>query len=231
MTRMRQTIAKRLVVVYSMLFTLYKKSSSLLTINIYHCRFSECSLKDSQNTACMLTTFNEIDMSNIMNVRNKYKVDISSVFTPYCVDISLMFAIFSFARMNLQRSTKLRLASCLLSWRSAKIYACCLSWGVNFYDMFYIFFCSLWISLLRALLSNGYYIILYYYSSVISIFYFILWYLYFILFHFYLFLLFIYFIYFIYCIVFYLFYSNIILNYGMNIITNLTANIMLCIIP
>jgi len=43
MTRMRQTIAKR--------------------------------LKDSQNTACMLTTFNEIDMSNIMNIRNKYKDD------------------------------------------------------------------------------------------------------------------------------------------------------------
>ena len=43
MTRMRQTIAKR--------------------------------LKDAQNTAAMLTTFNEIDMSVLMDVRNKYKDD------------------------------------------------------------------------------------------------------------------------------------------------------------
>ena len=43
MSRMRQTIAKR--------------------------------LKDAQNTAAMLTTFNEIDMSVLMDVRNKYKDD------------------------------------------------------------------------------------------------------------------------------------------------------------
>lgn len=30
-------------------------------------------LKDSQNTAAMLTTFNEIDMNNIINLRTKYK--------------------------------------------------------------------------------------------------------------------------------------------------------------
>lgn len=30
-------------------------------------------LKESQNTAAMLTTFNEVDMSNIMRIRNKYK--------------------------------------------------------------------------------------------------------------------------------------------------------------
>jgi len=30
-------------------------------------------LKDSQNTAAMLTTFNEIDMHNLMEMRNKYK--------------------------------------------------------------------------------------------------------------------------------------------------------------
>jgi len=30
-------------------------------------------LKDSQNTAAMLTTFNEIDMSNIIAIRNRYK--------------------------------------------------------------------------------------------------------------------------------------------------------------
>ena len=30
-------------------------------------------LKDAQNTCAMLTTFNEIDMSNIMEMRNKYK--------------------------------------------------------------------------------------------------------------------------------------------------------------
>lgn len=32
-------------------------------------------LKDSQNTAALLTTFNEIDMTNIMGLRNKYKDD------------------------------------------------------------------------------------------------------------------------------------------------------------
>ena len=41
MTRLRQTIARR--------------------------------LKDAQNTAAMLTTFNDVDMSAIMNVRNHYK--------------------------------------------------------------------------------------------------------------------------------------------------------------
>ena len=41
MTRLRQTIARR--------------------------------LKDAQNTAAMLTTFNDVDMSAIMNVRNQYK--------------------------------------------------------------------------------------------------------------------------------------------------------------
>jgi len=30
-------------------------------------------LKESQNTAAMLTTFNEVDMTNIMQLRNKYK--------------------------------------------------------------------------------------------------------------------------------------------------------------
>jgi 2-oxoglutarate dehydrogenase E2 component (dihydrolipoamide succinyltransferase) len=43
MTRLRQTIAKR--------------------------------LKEAQNTAAMLTTYNEVDMSNVMAIRNKYKVD------------------------------------------------------------------------------------------------------------------------------------------------------------
>ena len=43
MTRLRQTIAKR--------------------------------LKEAQNTAAMLTTYNEVDMSSVMTIRNKYKVD------------------------------------------------------------------------------------------------------------------------------------------------------------
>ena len=30
-------------------------------------------LKDSQNTCALLTTFNEIDMSNVMDLRKKYK--------------------------------------------------------------------------------------------------------------------------------------------------------------
>ncbi len=32
-------------------------------------------LKDSQNTAAILTTFNEVDMTNVMELRNKYKDD------------------------------------------------------------------------------------------------------------------------------------------------------------
>ncbi|MDG2355343.1 MAG: 2-oxoglutarate dehydrogenase complex dihydrolipoyllysine-residue succinyltransferase [Paracoccaceae bacterium] len=43
MTRLRQTIAKR--------------------------------LKEAQNTAAMLTTYNEVDMSSVMEIRNKYKID------------------------------------------------------------------------------------------------------------------------------------------------------------
>ena len=43
MTRLRQTIAKR--------------------------------LKEAQNSAAMLTTYNEVDMSSVMTIRNKYKVD------------------------------------------------------------------------------------------------------------------------------------------------------------
>ena len=43
MTRLRQTIAKR--------------------------------LKEAQNTAAMLTTYNEVDMSSVMEMRNNYKVD------------------------------------------------------------------------------------------------------------------------------------------------------------
>ena len=43
MTRLRQTIAKR--------------------------------LKEAQNTAAMLTTYNEVDMSSVMKIRNKYKLD------------------------------------------------------------------------------------------------------------------------------------------------------------
>ncbi len=43
MTRLRQTIAKR--------------------------------LKEAQNTAAMLTTYNEVDMSSVIKIRNKYKLD------------------------------------------------------------------------------------------------------------------------------------------------------------
>ena len=31
-------------------------------------------LKDAQNTAAMLTTFQEVDMENLVNTRSKYKV-------------------------------------------------------------------------------------------------------------------------------------------------------------
>ena len=32
-------------------------------------------LKEAQNTAAMLTTFNEIDMTNVMSVRKKFQDD------------------------------------------------------------------------------------------------------------------------------------------------------------
>jgi len=32
-------------------------------------------LKESQNTYAMLTTFNEVDMKNLMDLRNEYKED------------------------------------------------------------------------------------------------------------------------------------------------------------
>ena len=55
MTRLRQTIAKR--------------------------------LKDSQNTAAMLTTYNEVDMTAVMDLRNEYK---DPFFKKHCVKLGFM---------------------------------------------------------------------------------------------------------------------------------------------
>ena len=68
MSRMRQTIAKR--------------------------------LKDAQNTAAMLTTFNEIDMSALMDVRNKYKDDF---FERTGVKLGFMSAFVKAATAALQK--------------------------------------------------------------------------------------------------------------------------------
>ncbi|KAJ1562245.1 2-oxoglutarate dehydrogenase complex E2 component [Cladochytrium tenue] len=46
-------------------------------------------LKESQNTAASLTTFNEVDMSNLMDFRNKYK---EAVFERYGVKLGFMSA-------------------------------------------------------------------------------------------------------------------------------------------
>ena len=51
-------------------------------------------LKESQNTAAFLTTFNEIDMSNIMEMRSKYK---ESVLKEHEVKLGFMSA---FARAS-----------------------------------------------------------------------------------------------------------------------------------
>ena len=48
------------------------RSESRMKMNRMRLRIAQ-RLKDSQNTAAMLTTFNEVDMSNIMAMRNKYK--------------------------------------------------------------------------------------------------------------------------------------------------------------
>ena len=63
-------------------------------------------LKSAQNTAAMLTTFNEIDMSGIMKMRKEYKVSLLSDFMR-----SLSCRICS------RRSTILDSASCPLSSR------------------------------------------------------------------------------------------------------------------
>ena len=52
--------------------TLNTRSVSRVKMSRMRMKISE-RLKASQNTAAMLTTFNEIDMSNIINMRNKYR--------------------------------------------------------------------------------------------------------------------------------------------------------------
>lgn len=72
-------------------------------------------LKDSQNTAAMLTTFNEIDMSSIMAMRNKYKdaflkkhglkLSFMSAFikaSAYALEVSYCFILLVFYSYTLQ---------------------------------------------------------------------------------------------------------------------------------
>ena len=68
MSRMRQTVAKR--------------------------------LKEAQNTAACLTTFNEIDMSNIINFRNKYKEEFEKI---HGVKLGFMSAFVTASTKALQK--------------------------------------------------------------------------------------------------------------------------------
>ncbi|CAK8673622.1 dihydrolipoyllysine-residue succinyltransferase component of 2-oxoglutarate dehydrogenase complex, mitochondrial-like [Clavelina lepadiformis] len=56
-------------------------------------------LKDSQNTAAMLTTFNEVDMLNIMELRNKYK---EAFLKKHGVKLSFMSAFIKASAYALQ---------------------------------------------------------------------------------------------------------------------------------
>ncbi|GFN99131.1 dihydrolipoyllysine-residue succinyltransferase component of 2-oxoglutarate dehydrogenase complex [Plakobranchus ocellatus] len=56
-------------------------------------------LKDAQNTAAMLTTFNEIDMSNVMEMRNKYK---EAFLKKYNLKLGFMSAFVKAAAFALQ---------------------------------------------------------------------------------------------------------------------------------
>jgi 2-oxoglutarate dehydrogenase E2 component (dihydrolipoamide succinyltransferase) len=53
----------------------YKANGSQVKMNRMRLRISE-RLKQSQNTAASLTTFNEVDMSNIMEFRKRYKDEV-----------------------------------------------------------------------------------------------------------------------------------------------------------
>jgi pyruvate/2-oxoglutarate dehydrogenase complex dihydrolipoamide acyltransferase (E2) component len=71
-------------------------------------------LKDSQNTAAMLTTYNEIDMTSIIEMRNLYKDDFlkkhniklgfMSMFVAGCLSLSRALALLSLAPRSLARS-------------------------------------------------------------------------------------------------------------------------------
>ena len=50
----------------------YKKKKTNTKKTNYKIRIAQ-RLKEAQNTAASLTTFNEIDMFHIINLRNKYK--------------------------------------------------------------------------------------------------------------------------------------------------------------
>lgn len=64
MTRIRQRIAER--------FLLHFLKKKIFTFLIY-CK--TCRLKSAQNVAAMLTTFQEVDMGPLIDLRNKYKDD------------------------------------------------------------------------------------------------------------------------------------------------------------
>jgi len=57
-------------------------------------------LKEAQNTAAMLTTFNEVDMSNIMEFRNKYK---DAVLKKHNVKLGFMSAFMKAASVALMQ--------------------------------------------------------------------------------------------------------------------------------
>lgn len=53
-------------------FTSFSRNEERVKMNRMRLRIAE-RLKESQNTAASLTTFNEVDMSNLMNMRKQYK--------------------------------------------------------------------------------------------------------------------------------------------------------------
>jgi len=91
------------------------RSESRVKMNRMRLRIAQ-RLKDSQNTAAMLTTFNEIDMSNIMAMRNKYKeaflkkhglkLSFMSAFikaSAYALKVSVFVIFFKFELLTLSK--------------------------------------------------------------------------------------------------------------------------------
>ena len=68
-------------------------------------------LKSAQNTCAMLTTFNEIDMSGIMNLRKTYKVNIKIVTNMMVARLLIFIIILNFGYRLFAKDNYLRMIS------------------------------------------------------------------------------------------------------------------------
>ena len=68
-------------------------------------------LKSAQNTCAMLTTFNEIDMSGILNLRKTYKVNIKIVTNMMVARLLIFIIILNFGYRLFAKDNYLRMIS------------------------------------------------------------------------------------------------------------------------